>query len=483
VPVEIQIPKLGLTMREATVACWLASDGQLVAVGDAVLELTTDKVQTEIVAEGAGILHHAVTAGAVLRVGAVAGWLLAPGEAPPGRPSGPIPRAAAAAQVDPGSPDNALIVPTETGNGKRVLASPHARRIAASMTVDLTTVVGTGPGGRIVGADVQAAAAVSGPTDSADAATASGAASTASEEVRSSYLTVALASPLARRLALRLGVDLGSVGGTGPGGRVTIDDVVAAAAQWRRSPTVPASPGAQTEPTSPRHRAGDRIPLQGMRGIIAERMHASLHEMAQLTLTAEAGADALVELRQRLRREWEPAGLAVPGVTDLVVKAAALALRDHPLLNATLADGEIQLLPDIHLGMAVALEDGLVVPVVRHADFLPLADLAVETARLAAAAREGRLRLDEMEGHTFSVTALGAQGIDAFTPIINAPDVAILGIGRMRDAVRWDGDRPLRAKVMTLSLTVDHRAVDGAPGALFLRSVADNLESPMRLLA
>lgn len=179
----------------------------------------------------------------------------------------------------------------------------------------------------------------------------------------------------------------------------------------------------------------------------------------------------------------EPAGLAVPGVTDLVVKAAALALRDHPLLNATIVDGEIQLLPDVHIGMAVALEDGLVVPVVRHADLLPIADLAVETARLAAAAREGRLRLDEMEGHTFSVTALGAQGIDAFTPIVNAPDVAILGIGQMRDAVRWDGDHPLKAKVMTLSLTVDHRAVDGAPGALFLRSVADNLESPMRLLA
>jgi pyruvate/2-oxoglutarate dehydrogenase complex dihydrolipoamide acyltransferase (E2) component len=482
VPVEIQIPKLGLTMREATVACWLASNGQLITVGDAVLELTTDKVQTEIVAEGAGILHHAVTAGTLLPVGAVAGWLLAPGEAPPDWPSGPIP-GAAATQVDPGSPDNALIVPTETGNGKRVLASPHARRIATSMSVDLTTVVGTGPGGRIVGADVQAAAAVSGPTDSADAATASGAASTASEDVRSSYLTVALASPLARRLALRLGVDLDAVSGTGPGGRITVDDVVTAAGEWQRGSERPAPAGSQAEPAAPRHRSGDCIPLRGMRGIIAERMHASLHEMAQLTLTADAGADALLELRQRLRYEWEPAGLAVPGITDLVMKAAALALRDHPLLNATVANGEIHLVRDIHLGMAVALDDGLVVPVVRHADLLPVTDLAAETARLAAAAREGRLRLDEMEGHTFSVTTLGAQGIDAFTPIINAPDVAILGVGRIRDSVKWDGDRPARARVVTLSLTIDHRAVDGAPGARFLRSVADNLESPMRLLA
>jgi pyruvate/2-oxoglutarate dehydrogenase complex dihydrolipoamide acyltransferase (E2) component len=471
-PVEIQIPKLGLTMREATVACWLASDGQLVTVGDAVLELTTDKVQTEIVAEGAGILHQAVTAGTLLPVGAVAGWLLAPGEAPPAGAASRIPSAAIAAQD---GHDSALIVPTVARNGTRILASPNARRIAALMSVDLATVDGSGPEGRIVSEDVQAAAG-SGLTAAAPA-------STASAEVAPSGLTLAMASPLARRLALRLGVDLDAVSGTGPGGRITVDDVVTAAGEWQRGSERPAPAGSQAEPAAPRHRSGDCIPLRGMRGIIAERMHASLHEMAQLTLTADAGADALLELRQRLRYEWEPAGLAVPGITDLVMKAAALALRDHPLLNATVANGEIHLVRDIHLGMAVALDDGLVVPVVRHADLLPVTDLAAETARLAAAAREGRLRLDEMEGHTFSVTTLGAQGIDAFTPIINAPDVAILGVGRIRDSVKWDGDRPARARVVTLSLTIDHRAVDGAPGARFLRSVADNLESPMRLLA
>ncbi|HSS09785.1 MAG TPA: 2-oxo acid dehydrogenase subunit E2, partial [Acidimicrobiales bacterium] len=368
-PVEIQIPKLGLTMREATVACWLASDGQLVTVGDALLELTTDKVQTEIVAEGAGILHQAVTAGTLLPVGAVAGWLLAPGEAPPDGAASSINGVAVATRVGPGGMDSAPTVATETGNRKRILASPNARRIATLMSVNLATVTGSGPGGRIVSEDVQAAAGP-GPTVSV-------AAPTALVEAAPLGPTVALASPLARRLAIRLGVDLGAVGGTGPGGRVTVDDVVTAAGEWRQGPAVPAPPGLQPEPAGLRHRPGDRVPLRGMRGIIAERMHASLQQMAQLTLTAEAGADAVVELRQRLRHEWGPVGLAIPGVTDLVVKAAALALRDHPLLNATLANGEIHLLPDIHLGMAVALADGLVVPVVRHADLLPLADLAV----------------------------------------------------------------------------------------------------------
>jgi pyruvate/2-oxoglutarate dehydrogenase complex dihydrolipoamide acyltransferase (E2) component len=452
-PLEIQIPKLGLTMREATVACWLATEGQRVTVGDAVLELTTDKVQTEIVAEGTGILHQAVTAGTLLPVGAVAGWLLAPGESLPG---------GAALESAP-----------------RILASPNARRVAATLSVDMKTVRGTGPGGRIVSEDVEAAA-LANLTPPAPApippVTVASAPSARPGDT--------LASPLARRLALHLGVDPATVSGTGPGGRVTVDDVVGAARYSLQGHGEPphAGPLPSQPPSGPRHRAGDRIPVRGVRAIIAERMHASLQEMAQLTLTAEASADAVVELRQRLRNEWEPAGLAVPGVTDLVVKAAALALRDHPLLNATLAEGEIHLLADIHIGMAVALEDGLVVPVVRHADALPLADMALETARLATAARDGRLRLDEMEGHTFSVTTLGAQGIDAFTPIINPPDVAILGVGRIRETVNWVDDRPTPARVVTLSLTIDHRAVDGVPGAHFLRSVVDNLEFPLRLL-
>jgi pyruvate/2-oxoglutarate dehydrogenase complex dihydrolipoamide acyltransferase (E2) component len=218
-----------------------------------------------------------------------------------------------------------------------------------------------------------------------------------------------------------------------------------------------------------------------MRGVIARRMHESLHEMAQLTIGMEVAMDAATDLRRHLVAEWETEGVKVT-YTDLVNRAAVKALALHPVLNASVGDDAIALHPGVHLGLAVALTGGLVVPVVRYADGLDLRTLAAEAARLAAAARDGTLGLDDMAGSTFTVTSLGASGVDFFTPIINAPNVAILGIGRIHDGVAWDGDRPLRRQVMTLSLTFDHRAVDGAPAAAFLASVRDFLEQPYRLL-
>jgi pyruvate dehydrogenase E2 component (dihydrolipoamide acetyltransferase) len=211
-------------------------------------------------------------------------------------------------------------------------------------------------------------------------------------------------------------------------------------------------------------------------------MHASLQEMAQLTMGMEVSMDEAVKLRTALVEEWAAEGIR-PGYTDLIIKAVAKALRHHPRLNATINDRGIEMLSDVHVGLAVALDDGLVVPVIRNADTLALRDIAAESSRLAAAAREGKLGLDEMAGGTFSVTALGMAGIDFFTPVINPPNVAILGVGRIHDAVRWEGDRPVRCQQMTLSLTIDHRAVDGAPGAAFLALVRDLLEAPYRLLA
>jgi pyruvate dehydrogenase E2 component (dihydrolipoamide acetyltransferase) len=227
--------------------------------------------------------------------------------------------------------------------------------------------------------------------------------------------------------------------------------------------------------------AGQAVPVRGMRKVIAERMHASLQEMAQLTMAMEVTMDEAVKLRAALVAEWAPEGVK-PSYTDLVIKAVAKALVLHPLLNATLRPGEIELLPQVHVGMAVALDEGLVVPVIRDADVLPLKDLAAASTRLADAARSGTLGLDDMAGATFSVTALGMAGVDFFTPIINPPNVAILGVGRIREGLAWDGDRPVKQHQMTLSLTIDHRAVDGAPGAAFLNTVRELLEAPYRLL-
>ncbi len=210
-------------------------------------------------------------------------------------------------------------------------------------------------------------------------------------------------------------------------------------------------------------------------------MFDSLRGSAQLTMDMDVRVDDAVKLRDQLISEWEADGVR-PSYTDLVVKAAAKALRQHPLMNSTFGDNEITLLREIHVGIAVAIDAGLVVPVIRDADALPLRALAIESARLAGAARDGTLGLDDMAGGTFTVTALGMFGVDSFTPILNAPQSGILGVNRIRDDVAWDGDRPIKRKVMRLSLTWDHRVLDGAPAARFLATVRDLLEAPYRLL-
>jgi pyruvate dehydrogenase E2 component (dihydrolipoamide acetyltransferase) len=188
-------------------------------------------------------------------------------------------------------------------------------------------------------------------------------------------------------------------------------------------------------------------------------------------------------LRVQLKEQWAQAGIPVPTITDLVVRAAALALREHPRLNASVHDDAIHIQPEINVGLAVALEEGLMVPVLKNADQLPLSAIAAGSRRLAQGARTGRLSLPDLEGGTFTVSTLGSYGIDFFTPVITPGQVAILGVGRLRDSVRWEGASPVRTQVMTLSITFDHRAVDGAPAADYLRSVVSRLAHPLSLLA
>jgi pyruvate dehydrogenase E2 component (dihydrolipoamide acetyltransferase) len=213
------------------------------------------------------------------------------------------------------------------------------------------------------------------------------------------------------------------------------------------------------------------VPMTGMRGTIAGRMHASLQQMAQLTLTMDVVMDAVI--RARSDGDYDTR----PGYTDYVIAAVAGALADHPVVNSQIAGDELALLPEINVGMAVAIDGGLMVPVVHAADTLTIEELSTETTRLAGAARDGGLALTDLEGGTFSVTALGMFGVDAFTPVINPPNTGILGVGRLRDGVRWDGDVVTKTRLLTLSLTWDHRAFDGAPAAEFVAGVRDRLEN------
>lgn len=337
----------------------------------------------------------------------------------------------------------------EKGIGDRLLSSPNARRVAAAADVDLTAVRGTGPGGRIVSEDVEEFLAAL-PGDLVTAVPSGG----------------TPASPLVRKLAKERGIDLSEVNGTGPGGRI------------RRADLERVTPAPEPLLVRP----SEVIPLTGMRGTIARRMHASLQEMAQLTHGYEVRMDAVVSLRDRLKEEWTDSDLPVPSINDFLLKAAALALREHPLLNATVREDGIHLLDEIHLGFAVAVPGGLMVPVIEDAVALPLPEVARRSRSLAQAAREGRISPAQLEGATFTVTSLGGYGVDFFTPVINPGNVAILGVGRLRDGVEWVDDRPLRTRVLTLSLTFDHRAADGAPAAEYLRTVGELLSKPLRLL-
>jgi len=471
VALEVLLPKLGLTMEEGTILEWVVRSGDVVKTGDVLLRLATDKVDVDVEAEGEGRFEPVVPEGVTLPPGALIAWLLSGDEQAPAGPSdSAVAQVAAPAASDVGELQLAPSSAPAMASGGRLLASPNAKRVAELQGVDLTTLRGTGPGGRIVSEDVEDEVAARPAAVSAQSAPAGIPAPAVVDGPSPGHFV----SPLVRRHAVANGVDLASVRGTGLGGRIRRADVeaTAAAAAASAPPAAPAGP-----------RAGQVIPLTGMRGAIARNMTASLQEMAQLTHGYEAEVGDLLALREKLKVEWAGTGLRVPTINDFVVRAAAHALLEHPILNATIRDGAIHLLEEVHVGVAVAVPDGLVVPVVRHADRRPLVSIAEETCALATAARDARLSLPQMEGATFVVSSLGSYGVDFFTPVVNPGNTGILGVGRVRDGVRWEGQVPVRTSVLTLSLSFDHRAVDGAPAAEFLQTVSSLLARPLLLLA
>jgi pyruvate dehydrogenase E2 component (dihydrolipoamide acetyltransferase) len=276
------------------------------------------------------------------------------------------------------------------------------------------------------------------------------------------------ASPAARRRARELGVDLAQVPPSAPGKRIMVEDVEAFAAAPQAAP-------AQAAAEAP---AGQVVPFAGIRKVVAERLTESLQTMAQVTIAREVEAGGLVARRAALAAGFEAATGVRLTYTDLLVQLVAELLADHPLLNATLTDQGIVLSPAVHMGVAVALEDGLIVPVIRDAGTRSLAELARDRVDLAAKAQAGTLTMDEVEGGTFTISNLGSFGADAFTPIVNPPQCAILGVGRIADKPAAVAGAVEVRPTMWLSLTFDHRIVDGAPAARFLQQLGDRLASP-----
>ncbi len=459
------MPKLGLTMESGTIASWLVPDGTPVVIGEAVASVETDKVVTDIESSATGVLRYVGTPGTSYDCGDLIGWICQPGEAPPATvvaASGTAPSpTTAAANVLAGAAPVA-----NTTSDSRVLASPNAKRVAASLGVPLSSVRGSGQTGRIVSEDVERAHAA-GAAFSVSHRTAAGASRMMQP---AAWGTVQGATFAAVQLARMVGLDPAEVPTAAVDGIVTREDV----AEYVRALISRARSGGATadQLTAKATATAVGAGLSPMRRVIAQRMSESIHAMAQLTLTVEVDMDAVAVDRQRRKSSNSSA----PGFTDYVMLASAIALRRRPYVNTSLTDAGITQHTDINVGMAVAVDGGLMVPVVPSTDHLTLDALSVETTRLASAARAGRLALQEMEGGTFSVTALGMFGVDVFTPIINPPNSAILGVGRIRTDTAWANGVPSPVSRMTLSLTWDHRVFDGAPAAEFAREVKLILE-------
>ncbi|MDA3019169.1 MAG: 2-oxo acid dehydrogenase subunit E2 [Actinomycetota bacterium] len=483
---EFIMPKLGLTMEEGTILEWLVEDGTEITQGMAVLRIETDKVESDVESPGAGRFHRVGNQGDTYPCGALIGYLLADGEEPPGAQVNAPTAAATAtssAPVASSAPATSSVATLPRREG-RLFASPNARRVAKELGIEIETVVGSGPEGRITSEDVEEAL----KNPNSPRVNTSSTPSIAVAPILSSNGNV-LATAAARQLADLLGVDLSLVPYDATDGRVTKDGVAAfvraqlasGLAANKQSPstekaTVVLTPVSQT-PTSIKK-------MSGMRGTIAKRMQSSLQDMAQLTLHMDADLDAVVEDRESRKSSSHASdsGNGMPGFTDYVIAATARALKLHPIVNSQVTAEGIALLPEIHVSMAVALPEGLIVPVIKNTTSLDLASLASETKRLSGAAREGKLGLAELEGGTFSVSTLGMFGVDGFTPVINPPNTAILGVGRLRDdVVVSKKGKVSTVKRMTLSLTWDHRVFDGAPAAEFCKSIVDLLADPSAL--
>ncbi|MDR7316666.1 dihydrolipoamide acetyltransferase family protein [Brevibacillus nitrificans] len=286
------------------------------------------------------------------------------------------------------------------------------------------------------------------------------------------------ATPVARRIARENDVDLCQLKGSGPNGRIQKVDVEhpIAARKGQSQPAV--SQASETVASTSKSSK-----LEGMRKVIAQRMTQSAFTAPHVTLTTEADMTRVKEVRATLLPSIEKATGHRLSYTEIIIKAVAAALARHPKVNASLQDETIVYHNSIHVGLAVAVPDGLLVPVVKHADRKGLAELTTDTKRLAGLAREGRLLPDDMRGGTFTISNLGMYAIDAFTPIINQPESAILGVGRIHEKpVGVDGQIVLRP-MMSLSLSFDHRVMDGAPAAAFLQDIKEFLEAPYHLLA
>ena len=461
--VNITMPKLGLTMETGKIIEWKKQEGEQVQEKEILLVVETEKITYDVESPGAGILHIISPVESEVPVADLIGVIAADKAeydkvAAEGAPAAvqaapatqvaaaPSPATAPPAAGTPAAPVRAL--------GERIKASPLAKRLAKEKDLDISLISGTGPEGRIIEKDVLAF-----------------------EETGAAAARVKI-SPVAKKMADERGLDVSTIQGSGPGGKIIKEDVERHVA----APKPAAAPAPSA--TAPAPAEGDRlVKFTGMRRIIAQKMLQSKVEAAQAYMANYVDASAIQSFRKQLLAYAEKKFGVRVTITDIMMKITAGAIKAHPVINTRFtAEGDLWL-QDIHMGMAMAMNDGLIVPVIWNIDKKSIIEIAKDRVSLIDRGRNGKLTPDDMKGSTFTLSAMGMFGLEEFYAIVNQPENAILAVGAMIDKP-WvvDGQIVVRP-IMNVGLTYDHRTIDGAKAGQFMQTLKTFIENPMMVLA
>ena len=438
---KVHMEALSPTMEEGRLAKWLKKEGDEVKEGDVLAEIETDKATMELVARGSGVLRsRTLDEGASAPVGTVIGIIAAPDE------------------------DISAVAPSSGGGAKPAAAATETKPAAQKPERAAEPEAAKAP------ASAATAAPAATTAENAPAATQTQAAPAAGGNGGGERVK---ASPLARKMAAESGVELHNVQGSGPGGRITKRDIESAGSGQRSVARAPSRAASSDD--------YEDVPLTQMRKTIAKRLTTSIGPVPTFYLTIEADMTAMQRARENVNKRLEDSGIKT-SINDFIIKAVAAALRQHPESNAQWTDTAIRRWNRVHIGVAVAVEDGLITPIVRDADQKGVAEISQEVRELAKRARDRKLQPEEYTGATFSISNLGMFGIDEFTAIINPPEAAILAVGRVEDkAVVENGEIVVQPR-MRVTMSCDHRVIDGATGAKFLQTLKQYLEEPAMML-